>query len=65
MSSDGFHMTQPSGEGGLKAMKMALERSNDKNIQNIFFNCHATSTPIGDKKELESIDELVKERFIT
>lgn len=63
MTCDGYHMTQPSGEGGLRSMEMTLEWSSDKNIEDIFFNCHATSTPIGDRKELESIDSLIDKNF--
>ena len=41
-SSDAFHLTRPMdhGEGGLRAMKKAINSSGDVDI----INCHATST---------------------
>ena len=51
-TSDGFDMVQPSGEGAVRCMKMALQNVPEPVD---YINAHGTSTPIGDIKELESI----------
>ncbi len=53
--SDGFDMVQPSGEGAVRCMRLALETV-DCPID--YINPHATSTPIGDIKEIEAIREV-------
>ncbi len=52
LSSDGADMVAPSGEGAVRCMKMALE---DVKIPIDYINPHATSTPIGDLKEIEAL----------
>ncbi len=54
-TSDGFDMVAPSGEGAVRCMKMALK---DVNAPVDYINPHATSTPIGDVKEIEAIREV-------
>ncbi|MEQ9653916.1 beta-ketoacyl-ACP synthase II, partial [Hyphomonas sp.] len=54
-TSDGYDMVAPSGEGGVRCMKMALETVN---APIDYINPHATSTPVGDSKEMEGIREL-------
>ncbi len=54
-SSDGVDMVAPSGEGAVRCMKMALANVNPKVD---YINPHATSTPIGDLKEIEAIREV-------
>ena len=54
-TSDGVDMVQPSGEGAVRCMKMALSGINDPVD---YINTHGTSTPIGDTKELEAILEV-------
>ena len=54
-TSDGVDMVQPSGEGAVRCMKMALSGINDSVD---YINTHGTSTPIGDTKELEAILEV-------
>ena len=54
-TSDGVDMVQPSGEGAVRCMKMALSGIKDP-ID--YINTHGTSTPIGDTKELEAILEV-------
>jgi 3-oxoacyl-[acyl-carrier-protein] synthase I len=54
-TSDGHDMVAPSGEGAVRCMRMAL--------QNVkapvdYINPHATSTPVGDIKEIEAIREV-------
>jgi 3-oxoacyl-[acyl-carrier-protein] synthase I len=52
MTSDGYDMVAPSGEGATRCMRMAL-----KDVHNPvdYINPHATSTPVGDQKEIEAI----------
>src|SRR5476651_2062571 len=54
-TSDGSDMVQPSGEGAVRCMKMALE---GVKAPVDYINPHATSTPIGDLKEIEAIREV-------
>jgi 3-oxoacyl-[acyl-carrier-protein] synthase-1 len=54
-TSDGHDMVQPSGEGAARCMKMATQNL-DGQID--YINPHATSTPIGDEKEIEAIREV-------
>jgi 3-oxoacyl-[acyl-carrier-protein] synthase-1 len=54
-TSDGYDMVQPSGEGAARCMRQALATVKGKVD---YINPHATSTPIGDKKEVEAIREV-------
>src|ERR1700726_147376 len=54
-SSDGYDMVAPSGEGAVRCMRMALR---EIRIPVDYINPHATSTPIGDIKEIEAIREV-------
>src|SRR3954470_13803288 len=54
-TSDGHDMVAPSGEGAVRCMKMAL---GGVNAPVDYINPHATSTPIGDIKEIEAIREV-------
>lgn len=54
-TSDGYEMVAPSGEGGIRAMKMACETSGGP-ID--YINTHGTSTPAGDSSELRAIKEV-------
>jgi 3-oxoacyl-[acyl-carrier-protein] synthase-1 len=54
-TSDGFDMVAPSGEGAVRCMRMALR---EIQIPVDYINPHATSTPIGDIKEIEAIREV-------
>jgi 3-oxoacyl-[acyl-carrier-protein] synthase I len=58
-TSDGFDMVAPSGEGATRCMRMALR---DVKAPIDYINPHATSTPIGDLKEIEAIREVFGER---
>lgn len=53
VTSDGYDMVVPSGEGASRCMKMALKQINNKKVD--YINTHGTSTKIGDIKELEAI----------
>jgi 3-oxoacyl-[acyl-carrier-protein] synthase I len=52
VTSDGYDMVQPSGEGAIRCMRMALE---GVNTPIDYINPHATSTPVGDLREIEAI----------
>ena len=54
-TSDGEDMVAPSGEGAVRCMKMALA---GVKAPVDYINPHATSTPIGDLKEIEAIREV-------
>jgi 3-oxoacyl-[acyl-carrier-protein] synthase-1 len=57
-TSDGADMVAPSGEGAVRAMKLALQNVNEK-ID--YINPHATSTPVGDIPEINAITEVFGE----
>ena len=48
-------MVQPSGEGAVRCMQMALAQHGGKVD---YINAHGTSTPVGDTKELGAIKEV-------
>lgn len=52
-TSDGYDMVQPSGEGAVRCMQMALAQHGSRPID--YINAHGTSTPVGDTKELEAV----------
>jgi 3-oxoacyl-[acyl-carrier-protein] synthase-1 len=51
-TSDGFDMVQPSGEGAARCMRLTMKHL-DRPVD--YLNPHATSTPIGDIKEMEAV----------
>ena len=55
VSSDGHDMVAPSGEGAARCMRMALAKVKPAVD---YINPHATSTPVGDLKEIEAIREV-------
>lgn len=57
-TSDGYDMVQPSGEGAARCMRQAM-KGLDCKID--YINPHATSTPIGDIKEIEAVREVFGE----
>ena len=52
-TADAYHITQPApeGEGGARAMKLALEDAALKPHEVDYINAHGTSTPLNDKYE--------------
>lgn len=54
-TSDGYDMVLPSGEGAVRCMRMAMQNVNG-GID--YINPHATSTPLGDVREIEAIREV-------
>jgi 3-oxoacyl-[acyl-carrier-protein] synthase II len=61
MSGDAFHITKPSedGNGGFRAMEMALEESGLSSDKIQYVNAHGTSTPVGDIIELRAVEKLL------
>jgi 3-oxoacyl-[acyl-carrier-protein] synthase-1 len=55
-TSDGFDMVLPSGEGAARCMRMAMQNLDGAKIG--YINPHATSTPLGDVREIEAIREV-------
>ena len=62
MSGDAFHITKPSedGNGGFRAMEMALKESMLSNEEIGYVNAHGTSTQVGDMIELSAVEKLFK-----
>jgi 3-oxoacyl-[acyl-carrier-protein] synthase-1 len=54
-TSDGVDMVAPSGEGAARCMRQALAQAK---VPIDYINPHATSTPVGDLKEMEAIREV-------
>jgi 3-oxoacyl-[acyl-carrier-protein] synthase-1 len=54
-TSDGYDMVAPSGEGAMRCMRQALATVKTP-ID--YINPHATSTPVGDAKEIEALREV-------
>jgi 3-oxoacyl-[acyl-carrier-protein] synthase-1 len=54
-TSDGHDMVQPSGEGAVRCMQMAM-KGLDAPLD--YINPHATSTPVGDIKEIEALRDV-------
>jgi len=53
-TSDGHDMVAPSGEGGARAMRLALETLPKERVIS-YINAHGTSTPVGDVGEIEAV----------
>ncbi|MFD1703935.1 beta-ketoacyl-ACP synthase I [Methylopila henanensis] len=51
-TSDGYDMVAPSGEGAVRCMRQAMKTARNP-ID--YVNPHATSTPVGDLKEIEAL----------
>ena len=62
MSGDAFHITKPSedGNGGFRAMEMALKESMLNNEEIGYVNAHGTSTQVGDMIELSAVEKLFR-----
>jgi len=54
-TSDGYDMVAPSGEGAVRCMRQALSTVK---VPIDYINPHATSTPVGDIKEIEALREV-------
>ncbi|MGI9369651.1 MAG: beta-ketoacyl-ACP synthase I [Ruegeria sp.] len=59
-TSDGHDMVAPSGEGGERAMRLALSTVPEgRNVS--YINAHGTSTPVGDVGEVEAVRRIFGE----
>ena len=56
-TSDAYHITSPApgGEGGARAMKLAMEEANVKPEEITYINAHGTSTQLNDSCETQAI----------
>ena len=62
-TSDGHDMVAPSGEGGERAMKLALSTlPADRKVS--YINAHGTSTPVGDVGEVEAVRRVFGEGHV-
>ena len=55
-TSDGYDMVQPSGDGAVRCMRLAIQGLGNTPVN--YINTHGTSTPIGDTVELKAIKEV-------
>ena len=56
-TSDAYHITSPApgGEGGARAMKLAMEEANVKPEEITYINAHGTSTQLNDSCETQAV----------
>jgi len=63
-NSDGYDMVAPSGVGGQRCMKLAMNQADiiggEKPVE--YVNTHGTSTPVGDIMELQGINSVFTEK---
>jgi len=61
LSGDAHHITSPApkGEGGFRAMRMALQKSGLDPSDIGYVNAHGTSTPMGDELEVRAVERLL------
>ncbi len=57
-SSNGAHISKPSVDGPIKSLKRCIADAGVQLTDIDYINAHATSTPVGDKSEAESIAEV-------
>jgi len=58
-TSDGHDMVAPSGEGGVRSMKLAIANLGDRKVD--YINAHGTSTPAGDVTEVKAVRQVFGE----
>ncbi|MGZ8371046.1 MAG: beta-ketoacyl-ACP synthase II, partial [Caulobacteraceae bacterium] len=61
LAGDAYHITAPAedGDGGFRAMKMALGHAGIDPSEIDYINAHGTSTPLGDEIELRAVERLL------
>ena len=57
-TADAFHITQPSGTGAARAMKLCLQDAGLAPAEVGYVNAHGTSTPVGDIAETKAIKDV-------
>lgn len=58
LSGDAYHVSAPSTDGPCRSMNMAFKDAGVSLDQVGYVNAHGTSTPLGDKNELEAIHQV-------
>jgi 3-oxoacyl-[acyl-carrier-protein] synthase II len=61
LAGDAYHITAPAsdGDGGFRAMKMAIGHAGIDPSQIDYINAHGTSTPLGDEIELGAVQRML------
>ena len=61
LAGDAFHITAPAetGDGGFRAMKMAIGHAGIEPADIDYINAHGTSTPLGDEIELGAVERIL------
>ncbi|MDR3511344.1 MAG: beta-ketoacyl-ACP synthase II [Caulobacteraceae bacterium] len=61
LAGDAYHITAPAadGDGGFRAMKMAIGHAGIDPSDIDYINAHGTSTPLGDEIELGAVERLL------
>ena len=60
LAGDAYHITAPAddGDGGYRAMRVAIESAGLEPADIDYVNAHGTSTPLGDEIELGAVERL-------
>jgi 3-oxoacyl-[acyl-carrier-protein] synthase II len=61
LAGDAYHVTAPAedGNGGFRAMKMAMGHAHVQPADIDYINSHGTSTPLGDEIELRAVERML------
>ena len=57
-TADAFHITAPDGQGAIRCMKDALSDAGVEPGSVGYINAHGTSTPVGDKQEVDAVKDV-------
>lgn len=60
-TADAHHITAPDGQGASRCMRLALEDSGLAPEDVGYVNAHGTSTPVGDKQEVDAVKDVFGE----